>query len=173
MPNYCSNSLTLTHADPTQIARAVAAYKADQMLNEFVPCPPELLKSSGWYHWCIFNWGTKWDVCHHNIDPDVNATGTSAKFSFDSAWSPPVAWYRCMVNLGFEVTAYWHEPGMAFCGKFADGSKESYDIQGNSDWVDANIPADINEAMCIAENMRVWEDDNEDTEDNEVVQDEP
>lgn len=165
MPNWCQNFLKLTHTDPTQIARAVAAYKAERLLGEFQPCPPELLEGSGWYDWCIFNWGTKWDVGHKDIDPDVDADGTSANFSFDSAWSPPVEWYHHMETLGFEITAYWCEPGMGFCGKFADGVEEGYDIEGNADWVDANIPKDINDAMCIAENMSMWEEDAEDDED--------
>lgn len=158
MPNWCENSLTLTHVDPAQISRAVTAFKTGRMLDEFCPCPPELLEGRGWYDWRKYHWGTKWDVGHEgDMDPKIHSDGNSAKFIFDSAWSPPVEWYRRMECLEFEVTAYWYEPGLAFCGRFVNGLEERYDLRGNADWVDANIPKDINDTMSIAKNIRMRE----------------
>ena len=42
MPNWCNNSLVLTHENPEMIAKAVAAAEAGSLCETFVPCPPEL-----------------------------------------------------------------------------------------------------------------------------------
>jgi hypothetical protein len=42
MPNYCSNTLTLTHDDPAMIARAHDALERGELLQEFIPVPQEL-----------------------------------------------------------------------------------------------------------------------------------
>ena len=34
MPNWCQNSLTITHDDPTMIARAKAAFETGHFFNE-------------------------------------------------------------------------------------------------------------------------------------------
>ena len=53
--------------------------------------------------------------------------------------------------------------GMAFCGRYSDGNDDYYEYSGmNADEVDIEIPSDINEAFAIAENMRSWEEENED-----------
>lgn len=161
MPNYCENSLRLSHSDPEMISRAVKAFCAESLLNEFLPCPPELLQGDGWYGWRKYNWGTKWDVGNKDAELLYKPGDTDISLSFDSAWTPPTAWYSHMESLGFTVEAYWWEPGMNFCGEFANGEVSNYDIQGDADWVDANIPQNINEAMAIAENMSTWEQIND------------
>ena len=185
MPNWCNNSLALTHENPEMIAKAVAAAEAGKLCETFVPCPQELqdavcgsyndpqqqaeleqkkaanIEKYGyptWYEWSIDNWGTKWD-------PDIYAVtredANNASFAFDSAWSPPVEFYQKLEELGFIVEAYWYEPGMNFCGKWEDGCEDNYQIQGNSDWVYENIPRDIDEAMGISEGMAEWEEEEE------------
>ena len=37
MPNWCYNTVELTHEDPKMIARARAAFLDKGLLNEFVP----------------------------------------------------------------------------------------------------------------------------------------
>jgi hypothetical protein len=167
------------------IARAVAAAKAGKLCETFVPCPPELLEATSgvyvdevkqaeleqlhaanvekygyptWYEWSIDNWGTKWD-------PDVflinREDATNANFGFDSAWSPPIEFYQKLEELGFIVEAYWYEPGMNFCGKWEDGAADDYQIEGDSEWVEQNIPRDIDEQMAISESMALWEEEEE------------
>ena len=46
MPNWCNNNLTLTHSDPAMIQRAVTAYQEGKLLQEFIPCPQELLETT-------------------------------------------------------------------------------------------------------------------------------
>jgi hypothetical protein len=117
-----------------------------------------------WYDFCVAEWGTKWDV--GNEDSYIEVTKDSVaedkwylNFSFDSAWAPPIEIYEAIAEAGHEIEAYYYEPGMAFCGKFSnDGGDEYYEITGNSDWVVANIPEDVDVAMGISEDMASWEE---------------
>lgn len=176
MPNWCNNNVTFTHSDLAMIKRVVDAYNDDRLFREFFPCPEELTEASSpndknpdemlekydaadWYSWCVNNWGTKWDV--QSVDA-VEADGNSVSLYFDSAWSPPIQFYANMEEeLGFEVKAYYYEPGMAFCGSYADGEEDHYDITGNSDWVQENIPKELDEMFAISENMSEWEQTND------------
>jgi len=63
---------------------------------------------------------------------------------------------------GYQIEAYYYEPGMNFCGRYTnDGGDEYYQIEGNSDWVVDNIPEEIDIAMGISEMMSEWEDTEE------------
>jgi len=131
----------------------------DQLALE--ACEQQNLDEHGfanWYDWRVEMWGTKWDIGDKHCDLDYTTGDTAIELSFDSAWSPPIGFYKKMEELGFTVKAYYYEPGMAFCGQFFDGVDAQFDITGNADWVDASIPAEINEMFAIAEHMAEWED---------------
>lgn len=171
MPNYCYNKLSLEHSDPAMITRAVESFKRGQLLQEFIPCPQDLLETAKgwsndedkqaemnricfentqkygyptWYEHNLARWGTKWDV--GDDDGIDEQTDTSVDFAFDSAWSPPIAAYAALEELGFTVTAYYYEPGMGFCGKYELGEDTEY----KTDDFDA-IPEDIVEECGIEE----------------------
>lgn len=84
-----------------------------------------------WYSWRIDEWGTKWDV---GKDAGVRKLAfrkgaTSVTLSFDSAWSPPIAFYAKMHDqLGFDITAYYFEPGVGFCGMWRNGTTTEFDL---------------------------------------------
>ena len=42
MPNWCNNTIELSHEDPAMIERAKAAFADGKFLNEFIPLPKEL-----------------------------------------------------------------------------------------------------------------------------------
>lgn len=159
MPNWCSNSLTLTHTDPTMIDKAVAGFTEGKLLETLVPYEGE------WnYDWCVANWGTKWDVGGDNgyIRPNPN----TLKISFDSAWAPPTEAYRAMEELGFEVKAMYYEPGMAFAGLYEDGSDDYYEYSDmNAAEVADTLPTELDEEFGISDQMAEWEAEQE--EDNE------
>ena len=185
MPNWCNNTLELQHDNPEMIERAFKSLKDDRFFKEFFPCPKELTEtvsgSSGegyakelhefqmqlnkkyfgfvdWYDWTVANWGTKWDVCEAYCDqhePNLLVA------SYDTAWSPPIAFYEKMKELGFTVRAFYYEPGMAFCGNWDDGDDNYYSIEGNSKWVSENIPDEIDSEFGISEGMAIWEDEEE------------
>jgi|694.fasta_scaffold44857_10 hypothetical protein len=147
MPNWCWNSVTFTHKDPAMLQRFVKASETG-ILQEFVPCPDELIEAKAdftpkpdlmekygyndWYDWRLANWGTKWDfTCDAELNGDTISTG------FDTAWAPPIAAYRTLEEMGFEIEAYYHEPGMGFAGKYEFGEEEycEYDFSDDN-WRD-------------------------------------
>lgn len=141
MPNWCNNSVTLRHKDPAMIERAHQALARGEFLQEFFPCPQDLIDTvagfpgedkreaheaqekrnlelygyKNWYDWNVANWGTKWDIGGDDgLMQKLDANTLQA--SFDSAWAPPCQAYEKLIELGFYVKAYYDEPGMCFCG---------------------------------------------------------
>ena len=187
MPNWCNNNLTLEHEDPAMIQRAHEALESGEFLQEFIPVPEQLKIVAGsygdpeeqkkleeatarnvaelgygnWYDYCVGEWGTKWDVGDQGCS-DVRPDGKMLHATFDSAWSPPIAAYEKLVDLGFTVNAMYHEPGMCYAGIWKDGNDEYYDLSNlSADQVEADIPSSLDEAFCIVESMREYEAENE------------
>jgi hypothetical protein len=178
MPNWCNNGITLRHEDPSMIERAAKALQAGQFLQEFIPCPKELTETvaqfgtndhekanrekygyGSWYDFNTANWGTKWDVNSDNVEIQDANTLTA---SFDSAWSPPTNAYEKLLDLGFEVEAFYYEPGMAFVGKWADGVDEYYELGGeDSSTVRESIGEELDDYFAISEQMAQWEEENQ------------
>lgn len=188
MPNYCNNTVTFRHTDPEMIRRVVDGYASEGLFAEFHPIPDKLINTmagsygfgdprqaeleaqeqanitefgyKNWYDWAVANWGTKWDVTQqHNGDPEMSDDQLEVRISFDSAWSPPVAFYEKMEELGFEVDAYYYEPGMAFCGHYANGIDDYHEIPHTADEAEKVIPREIDEMFAIVESMSMWEED--------------
>ncbi len=157
MPNWCNNTLTLTHVEPSMIERAKRAFQDDKLLNEFIPVPSELLKGDGWYDYRVNNWGTKWDVGLGQGQINMDKEHTLG-VSFFSAWSPPIAAYEKLSDLGFEIEATYYEPGMMFCGYWDNSNDELYQIEGNADWVRENIPTLIDYNEHISEEMENYDE---------------
>ncbi len=151
MPNWCNNSITLSHKDPAMIDRAMKAMAEGRFLQEFIPCPKELTETvagfmgedkraaheaqqaaniakygyKDWYDWSVANWGTKWDVGGDDgLIQRLNSTTMEA--SFDSAWAPPVCAYERLIEEGFYIKAYYNEPGMAFCGVWEGDTENGF-----------------------------------------------
>jgi len=178
MPNWCYNNATFSHEDSKEIQRLAKAYNEGKFFNEFVPMPPELLEEaptgdgwqerqaeitkrnaeqfgySSWYDWAVSNWGTKWEPDTDGMDNVEVAEGdTSVDLSFDTAWAPPIEFYREMSDMGFTITAYYNEEGMAFCGKYTtEDDDEVYEYGDMSaDEIRENVPSDIDEAFGISD----------------------
>lgn len=93
MPNWCSNTLTISHKDKMMMKRVVRGYNRNGLLREFIPIPKELTDTvsgnvgskesyeqrlleerqklnreffgyTDWYSFCVGEWGTKWDIGH-------------------------------------------------------------------------------------------------------------
>ena len=161
MPNWCDNTLTLTHEDPTQIDRAITAFREGKLCQEFHPMQPQLLEDESWYSWRVDNWGTKWDIGGETAGHVDRLSENSVYFAFESAWSPPVEFYSFLVEeLGFAVDAMYYEPGMGFAGRFYDG--EDQFVQWTSlEEARELLDDDLNEAFGIIESMEQWEEENE------------
>ena len=174
MPNWCSNGITLRHADPAMIQRAAKALQEGKFLQEFIPCPQELTEAvanfetneamvakygySSWYDFNIANWGTKWDVNSDNVEIEDANTVTAG---FDSAWSPPVTAYEKLMEQGFDVVAFYYEPGMQYVGKWDNGVDDCYEYGAeDSTTVRATIGEELDDYFCISESMADWEAEN-------------
>ena len=187
MPNWCNNTVTLTHSDPVMIQRAKDALDRGELLQEFIPVPTELTETmagsygdpekqaaleaqekanvakygaKNWYDWCVANWGTKWDVGGDG-QTDIHPDGKSLFTSFESAWSPPVDAYHKLEELGFIVDAMFYEGGMAFAGTYSAGECEDFSLEGMSaDDIERDYP-ELDEAFGISESIREYEAENE------------
>ena len=192
MPNWCNNTVEIRHEDPVMLERVRTAFNNGALLAEFIPVPEELQITAGrtnnpdenqkivdaeesnrekygysnWYDFCVNEWGTKWDVggdgaVPHDIDGGI-------MISFDSAWSPPIAAYEKLTEMGFEIRAFYHESGMCFAGIWEDGFDDYYEFSDmNSLEVADTLPAELDEMFCISEQMAEWEADNEEINDEE------
>ena len=192
MPNWCNNTVEIYHEDPVMLERVRTAFNNGALLAEFIPVPEELNITAGrsgdteenakiitaeesnrlkhgysnWYDFCVSEWGTKWDVggdgaVPHDIDGGI-------MISFDSAWSPPIAAYEKLTEMGFEIRAFYHESGMCFAGIWEDGFDDYYEFSDmNALEVADTLPEELDEMFCISEQMAEWEADNEEINDEE------
>jgi len=89
----------------------------------------ELYGATDWYNWRIQNWGTKWDACGTHIS---NYSDNELSICFDTAWSPPIGVLQKMGELypELEITCYYIEEGVGFCGMFFTNYGMSSDEEG-------------------------------------------
>ena len=184
MPNWCNNTLEITHSDPAMIERARSAFADGRLLDEFHPVPNDLKIVAGrvgadddqaqkdlvaqeqanrakygyanWYDWCVNEWGTKWDVGGNGYEAQDIPNGLI--MTFDSAWAPPIQAYGRLEDLGFTVRAMYHEGGMAFAGVYEDGNDDYYEYGGMSaEEIAADLPVELDEAFGISEMVAEYE----------------
>ena len=124
MPNWCDNSVTLSHSDKEKIDALEAVLKDQQDCEVFYHLRPRPAdQEENWYEWNCNNWGTKWDMTIVDFDRyDENTIW----ISFETAWSPPIAMYEFLVEQDWEVVGYYHEGGCAFCGKFTNEDGDEF-----------------------------------------------
>ena len=194
MPNWCSNGITLRHADPQMIQRAAKALSEGSFLKEFCPVPKELMETvSGsvpegaerdaheaqmatnrathgykdWYDWCVNEWGTKWDIGADG-NPAQDFPG-GLMLGFDSAWAPPVGAYEKLTAQGFRIRAMYYEPGMGFAGVWDNGDDDYYEYGGlDSKGIAETLPVELDEAFGISESVADWEAENAEEENIDI-----
>ena len=192
MPNWCNNTVEITHSDPAKIRELVAAVNEGKFLNYCKPVPEALQIVAGrvgddndpkqialqeqtmhnlstygyanWYDWCVNEWGTKWDVdAIETIELEGDVDHIT--FGFDSAWSPPTGAMEYLMDQGFTVRLYYYEPGMAFAGIFDENGDDCYDLSGmSSDTVRDAIPMALDEMFGISETIAEYEEEENENE---------
>ena len=189
MPNWCNNSVVLKHEDPAMIERARKAFNGEGLLQEFIPVPKELTETvsgfvgedkqaeheaqqaanikkygyANWYDFCVNEWGTKWEIGADG-NPAQDIPG-GLMLGFESAWSPPIAAYEKLLEMGFEIEAMYYEPGMAFAGVWDNGHDDYYEYGGmDSEQIAKELPAELDEAFGISESVAEWEEENKEEE---------
>jgi len=194
MPNWCNNTVEITHEDPAMIERVRKAFNDGALLQEFIPVPADLQITSSpgttdvalreqydanvakhgyatWYDFCVGEWGTKWDIgADGNPAADLGTDfGKGLILGFDSAWSPPVGAYEKLMDLGFTIKAYYYEPGMCFAGIWEDGNDDYYEFGSmNSEQVAEEFPAELDEMFCISESMAEYEEENKEEDETDI-----
>ncbi len=183
MPNWCNNWTHFRTNDRAQAERMIAAFENKQLFQEFVPCPDELNNvdspnrdeehanaliekygHSSWYSWRVENWGTKWDT-EATLDPEIQEDGEGEfliSVSFDTAWSPPIAFYEAMAKQGWNITGYYVEWGMNFCGVWDDGIDQSFEIPETAEEAEDILPPDLEEVFDICQTLHDREEEYED-----------
>ena len=191
MPNWCNNSVEIYHEDPKMIERVRTAFNDGRLLAEFIPIPQSLRIVAGcvgdpdeqkkleedtarnkevhgygnWYDYCVNEWGTKWDVGADG-NPAQDIPG-GLMLGFESAWAPPCGAYEKLTEQGFRIRAMYFEPGMAFAGVWEDGFDDYYEYGGmSSTEIAETLPAELDEAFCISEDVAQWEAENAEEEEN-------
>ena len=191
MPNWCNNSVEIYHEDPAMIERVRKAFNDGALLNEFIPIPESLKIVAGsvgdpveqkkleedternrqvhgygnWYDYCVNEWGTKWDVGADG-NPAQDIPG-GLSLGFESAWAPPCGAYEKLTDQGFRIRAMYFEPGMAFAGIWEDGQDDYYEYGGmSSTEIAETLPAELDEAFNISEDVAQWEAENAEEEEN-------
>ncbi len=190
MPNWCSNHITVRGTNQAEIQRLAKAFSEGELCHAVIPTPQELTDTisgsfgddekqreleaktraniekygyGNWYDFQVANWGTKWDVSCDSVEIDEDGLGFSG--TFESAWSPPMGMAQELVNQGYEVTLFYYEPGMAYCGKFEDGYDDYYEYGGeNSKTVRAAIGDELDDMFGISESMAEYEAEQDDDE---------
>lgn len=125
MPNWCVNSLSARHSDPEMIRRFVNAISREELFSEFVP----LNENGEWeYDKAVNKWGTKWEAGDIGI---TDSSVDSVHVYFQTAWVPPIKFYEELLDMGFELSASYFEPGMSFVGVFDNGDDRYYDVHSS------------------------------------------
>jgi hypothetical protein len=191
MPNWCNNSVEIYHEDPAMLERVRKGFNGQGLFGEMLPCPKELTDTvsgfmgedqraeheaqqaanlekfgyTDWYSFCVNEWGTKWDVGADG-NPAQDIPG-GLMLGFDSAWSPPIAAYEKLMEMGFRIRAMYYEGGMAFAGIWEDGNDDYYEYGGmTADEIASELPPELDEAFGISEQVAEWEAENEETDED-------
>ena len=78
---------------------------------------PDGKNDDRWYHWCIANWGAKWDVSDLDIeymDDEI------LELTFSTAWSPPEGVVEKLKEKypDLSFSCFYDEPGMEVAGYY-------------------------------------------------------
>lgn len=157
MPNWCSNATDIYHNDPEKLREVAEAYNAGTLFQYLKPSP-----SGEWdYDWSVANWGTKWEPSpSESLDVEQFVADGGGTLWYDTAWAPGNEALASGVEQGFRITNMYYEPGVGFAGIWKNGEDDQYDLnEMTADEAESELPEDLNETFMIAENMRNFEDD--------------
>jgi hypothetical protein len=166
MPNWCDNSVRLTHEDKSKIDALEIELKkwndtnfqdGAQVFNHLRPRPAD--QEENWYDWNINNWGSKWDASIIDWDREDD---NNIHVYFDSAWSPPVTLYEYLTEQGWQVNAIYHECGMAYIGQYTsiDGD-DYYEYDITDEESIENLPEDLIEFADLRTAHQDWKESEE------------
>lgn len=168
MPNWCSNSLTLKHDKEKIDLLEKQLQESDVFFQHLCPRPAD--QDTNWYEWNVENWGTKWDV---NVNDGYveRLDDNTLQLSFETAWSPPIAFYDFLFEDGWDVEARYYEPGVGFIGEYDNSIDDCWEIDfSDQESIDA-VPVELAEHFGLYEEVESYremiQEENEDEDDIE------
>lgn len=156
MPNWCTNNISVSHKDPEMMKKFVDGVKNGNLFETLIP-----LSTGEWdYSTAVEEWGTKWDVSNGEIDSEGNGF-------FDTAWGPPIEAYDKLTELGFNIDATYHEPGMCFAGHYtSEDGDECYEYDfSKEDWRDDIDDEDVLDLLeSEYESCKEWQEEEKESQ---------
>ena len=168
MPNWCMNNVVLKHTkDKIDFLESQLREKnGNGFFSILYPRPVE--EEENWYDWNSNNWGTKWDA---NIDVEsdmmIRLDDETLELRFDTAWGPPIDFYNFLFEDGWDVTAKYHEPGMAFIGEYDNSIDDCWEYDFSDEETLNAIPDDLREWSGIDEELEFYKESYQENEDDE------
>jgi len=94
-------------------------------------------------------WGTKWDITDAMVlsEDDLGDGMLEVVMAFDTAWSPPIECFETWFgeNEDCDCVLDYHEPGIAFVGRFSpEWGENTYEYgEATADTVRKLVPEDL------------------------------
>ena len=160
MPNWCSNSFSITGNTESIKDLWDAANEKEGLLEAIAPI-------GEWeYGNAVETWGTKWDVSLEGLEFVDNGDGTaSIPGWFDSAWSPPIGAYE-QLAADFDsciIEASYFEPGMDFAGFWSSEAGEQHLDNLHDEWERGDAACDLykqlDEEYNLSEQFAEWDEE--------------
>jgi hypothetical protein len=145
MLNKVTNIVKLQHSDAALLDKAVVGFNGSGLLRALMPIPRELFLDvesedidltreanrvkfgySDAYEFCIAEWGCTRDIDSTFLKSEV--VGETAVLEFDTVDTAPFDVYERLVELGFDVVAYYWERRLGYCGIWDNGLDDFVDI---------------------------------------------
>ena len=145
MPNWCSNSFSITGNTESikelwDTAQTAGPDGDFGLLNAIAPI-------GDWdYGTAVDTWGTKWDVSDEGLEFTDHGDGTASISGwFDSAWAPPIAAYE-QLAADFDscvIECSYFEPGMDFAGFWSSEAGEEHLDNLHDEWERGDAASDL------------------------------
>ena len=158
MPNWCSNTLEVSHESKEKIDQ-LEKFLEEKNGKEFFDFFVEPAKGDDWYTYNLDVYGCKWNC---NTSHFERTSDNTMYITFESPLGPPIHLYELMESDEFGVFAEYHESGMAFVGRFEYGEDESWEYLEN---IDA-VPDDLVENWNLHEEIALLEEDEDECSSN-------
>jgi len=164
MPNWCQNSLEVYGKTKEDLEKLIAN---NCFFQNVLPIDED--KRTADYQNAV--WGTKWDLCEDDlrdfqiIEVDEGCYKYKLIGNFHTAWSPPIAVFQELQDMGYDVSCAYIEYGNQYCGWY----NSEYDfflseIPPSTDlfWEDTAEGRFIDSCLNVVEFLEEWEDDDSD-----------
>ena len=129
MPSWCSNDILIIGEKKS----IDAIEKTGFDFQKIRPLPKKIEQATdeSWYHWCLDNWGSKWNA--KKVDMGRKDTCT-LHVVFETPWNPPGHLFRYL------------------CDKYSVDVVGSYYVEGwpmKAKWINYEMTPSVNESQSV------------------------